>query len=122
MVSPEHGEERRRDTGRPLPDGDSLQTPGAGRLRQAVEARSAVPLVWLYQCPRWLPPLVLGVLFIAGLTAPWWIGAPCLLLVLVFLLWLAYLAWPSLHSRQRAPRVLMAVVVAVLAAARLLGF
>lgn len=123
MTSPEHSDgPRRRDPGRPLPDGDSLYTPGAGRFRQKVERRSAVPLVWLHQRPRWLPPVVLGALFIAGLMAPGLVGALCLLLVAVFFVWLAFLTWPSLNRQQRAPRVLMVVVVLVLAVARFMGF
>lgn len=123
MASPEHEDERRRTgQGRPLPPGDSFLTPGAGRLRREVERRSAVPLVWLHQRPRWLPPVVLGALFIAGLMAPGPLGALCLLLVAVFFLWLAYLTWPSLTRQQRVPRVLMTLVVLVLATARVLGF
>ncbi|WP_017579642.1 DUF6703 family protein [Nocardiopsis valliformis] len=123
MTSPEHEDERRRaGQGRPLPLGDSLLTPGAGRLRREVEQRSAVPLVWLHQRPRWIPPVILGALFIAGLMAPGPLGALCLLLVAVFFLWLAYLTWPSLARQQRVPRVLMMLVVLVLAMARMLGF
>ncbi|GHC89226.1 hypothetical protein GCM10007079_35020 [Nocardiopsis terrae] len=123
MASPEHEDEQRRPgPGRPLPPGDSLFTPGAGRLRREVERRSAVPLVWLHQRPRWLPPAVLGALFVAGLTAPGWLGALCLLLVVVSFLWLAFLTWPSLNRQQRIPRILMVSVVLVLAVARMLGF
>ncbi|WP_026122667.1 DUF6703 family protein [Nocardiopsis halotolerans] len=123
MAPPEHGDEkRRRDQGRPLPEGDSLYTPGAGRLRRAVEERSAVPLVWLHQRPRWLAPLVLGALFITGLMAPGPVGALCLLLVAAFFVWLAFLTWPSLNGQARAARVLMVVVVLVLAVARALGY
>ncbi len=123
MASPEHEDEQRRPaSGRPLPPGDSLFTPGAGRLRGEVERRSAVPLVWLHQRPGWLPPVVLGALFLAGLMAPGWLGAPCLLLVAAVFGWLAFLTWPSLQRQQRVPRVLMIVVVLVLAVARMLGF
>lgn len=123
MAPPEHEDERPRSgKERPLPRGDSLFTPGAGRLRREVERRSAVPLVWLHQRPRWIPPVVLGALFIAGLMAPGWLGALCLLLVAVFFLWLAFLTWPSLNRQQRVPRVLMLLVVLVLAVARTLGF
>lgn len=123
MTSSEHSDgPRRRAPGRPLPDGDSLYTPGAGQFRQRVERRSAVPLVWLHQRPRWLPPLALGALFIAGLMAPGMLGAVCLLLVAVFFVWLAFLTWPSLTRQQKAPRVLMVVVVLVLTVARFMGF
>lgn len=122
MTSPEHSDERSGPPGRPLPGGDSFYTPGAGRFRRAVEGRSAVPLVWLHQRPRWLVPLLLGALFIAGLMAPGPIGALCLLLVAMFFVWLAFLTWPTLTRKQKTPRVLMAVVVLVLATARVLGF
>lgn len=123
MTPPEHGDEKRTDAGgHPLPPGDSLYTPDAGPLRRAVERRSAVPLVWLHRAPRWVAPLLLGVLFVAGLLAPGLAGALCLLPVALFPAWLAYLAWPSLDARQRAPRVLVVAVIAVLAAARFLGF
>jgi len=134
MAPPEHGDEkRRRDGGLPRPGKGSPGARGegraddagsgrAGRLRRTVEERSAVPLVWLHQQPRWLPPLALGVLFIAGLMAPGFLGAVCLLVVAAFFVWLAFLTWPSLTGQQRAPRVLMVSVVLVLAVARTLGF
>ncbi|MBR8742475.1 DUF6703 family protein [Nocardiopsis sp. MG754419] len=131
MASPEHEDERRRsgrgrgDPGgsrRPLPPGDSLFTPGAGRWRREVERRSAVPLVWLHRRPRALAPVVLGALFIAGLLAPGVVGALCLALVAVFFTWLAFLTWPTLDRRQRTPRVVMILVVLVLAVARALGY
>ena len=122
MASPEHGDEQRPVPGRPLPDGETFYTPGAGRLRAEVERRSAVPLVWLHRLPRWLPPLVLGALFIAGLMAPGPVGGLCLLAVSVFFSWLAFLTWPTLGRQQRVPRVIMVVVVLVLTVARFLGF
>ncbi len=81
-----------------------------------------MPLVWLHQGPRWLAPLVVGALFIAGLVAPGPVGAACLLLVAAFVAWLAFLTWPSLGGQPRAARVLMVVVVLVLAVARILGY
>lgn len=80
-----------------------------------------MPLVWLHQQPRWVAPLVLGTLFIAGLAAPGLLGAVCLLLVAAFLGWLAFLTWPSLSGQLRAARVLMVGVVLVLAVARTLN-
>lgn len=128
MASREHEDERRRadrgrpDQGLPLPPRNALFTPGAGRLRREMERRSATPLVWLHQRPRWLPPLLLGALFIAGLMAPGVVGASCLLAVVAFFAWLAFLTWPTLTRRQRVPRVLMVLVVLVLAMARVWGF
>ena len=122
MPSPEHSDERPNRPGRPLPGGDFLYTPGASRFRRAVESRSAAPLVWLHQRPRWPAPLLLGILFIAGLMAPGPIGAVCLLLVAAAFAWLAFLTWPALNRQQKTPRVLMTAVVLVLAPARILGF
>ncbi|WP_028647248.1 DUF6703 family protein [Nocardiopsis sp. CNT312] len=122
MVSPEHGSGPGHGPERPLPHDGPGRDPGPSRLRHAVERRSAVLLVWLSRMPRWFTPLVLGALFVSGLMAPWWVGAPCLVLILVFLVWLAYLGWPALDRSGRAPRVLMIVVVAFLTAARLLEF
>lgn len=120
MAPPEHGDEKRMDDERP--SRGSLYTPGAGPVRRAVERRSAVPLVWLHRAPRWLSPVLLGVLFVAGLLTPGLVGGLCLLPVALFLAWLAYLTWPSLDARQRAPRALVIVVIGVLAVARFLGF
>ncbi|QUX27928.1 hypothetical protein KGD83_22040 [Nocardiopsis akebiae] len=123
MAPPEHGDEKRRpDQDRPRREGGSPLARRAGGLRRAVEERSAVPLVWLHQGPRWLAPLVVGALFIAGLVAPGPVGAVCLLLVAAFVAWLAFLTWPSLGGQPRAARVLMVVVVLVLAVARILGY
>lgn len=122
MFSPEHDDERPGRPGHPLPGGDCPHTPGASRFRRAVERRSAVPLVWLHQRPRWQAPLLLGVLFIVGLMAPGPIGALCLLLVAMFFVWLAFLTWPTLNRQQKTPRVLMTMVVLLLATARILGF
>ena len=120
MTPPEHGDEKHMDDERPSPA--SLYTPNAGPVRRAVERRSAVPLVWLHRAPRWLSPALLGALFVAGLLAPGVAGGLCLLPVALFLAWLAYLTWPSLDSRRRAPRALVIVVIGVLAVARFLGF
>ena len=65
--------------------------------------------------------MALGALFVAGLMAPSVVGALCLLAVVVFFTWLAFLTWPTLDRRQRAPRILMVAVVSVLAVARALG-
>ncbi|AFR10742.1 DUF6703 family protein [Nocardiopsis alba] len=123
MVSPEHEDERRRtDRGGSPTEGDGTSGSGSGGFRRAVERRSAVPLVWLRQRPRWAVPLIFGALFIAGLTAPGVIGALCLTLVAVFFLWLAFLTWPTLDRARKAPRVLMVAVVLLLAVARALGY
>ncbi|MBE3001648.1 hypothetical protein IDM40_23560 [Nocardiopsis sp. HNM0947] len=122
MTSPDHSHER--PEGRdPSRGGASDPSWNTGRLRGAVERRSAVSLLWLHQLPAWVTPLVLGLLFIGGLMFPIGpVGAVFLAAVGLFLGWLAYLTWPSLTGQQKAPRVLMVIVVLVLATARVLGF
>lgn len=122
MPSPEHSHER--PEGRKTSSGQRSDPRwSAGRLRGAVERRSAVSLLWLHQLPGWVTPLVLGLLFVAGLLVPVGpLGAVCLVVVALFIGWLAYLTWPSLSRQQKAPRVLMVAVVLVLATARTLGF
>ncbi|RCV52717.1 DUF6703 family protein [Marinitenerispora sediminis] len=96
---------------RPLPEGDAFFTPEAGALRRAVERRSAVPLVWLHNAPRWVLPVGMAGVFIAGLLIAGLIGAVLLAVLALFFAWLAFLAWPRLRGGERAMRV---VVVATL--------
>ncbi|WP_017625168.1 DUF6703 family protein [Nocardiopsis chromatogenes] len=102
-----------RRAGRPLPKGESFFTPGAGPLRRSIEQASAVPLVWLHQAPRWILPVAMAAVFIAGLLLAGPLGGVLLVALAAFIGWLAFLAWPSLRSGERMMRV---VVVAGLAA------
>ncbi|MBB2745723.1 MULTISPECIES: DUF6703 family protein [Microbispora] len=103
---------------RPLPPGEQFFTPGATGLRAAVERKSAAPLVFLFQLPRWLVPLVLVALLIAGLVVPDWRGGVAVLPVLAFIVCLAYLSWPSLRPVGRLLRVAVATFLVLLAATR----
>ena len=100
---------------RPLPGGESLFTAGASPSRQAIENRSAAPLLWLHQLPVWLLPALLAALLIAGLTLRGLAGAAALAGVAVVLGWLAAVSWPRLDGRARLLRG--AVIAAVLAVA-----
>jgi O-antigen ligase len=82
--------------------------PGA---RRAAEQRSALPLAYLRQLPRWVLPVVLVALMVTGLAVRGWGGAAALCVVAAFLSWLAFLSWPSLADRGRLGR---AVVIAAL--------
>ena len=89
--------------------------------RQTIERASARPLMFAHQLPRWLPPLVLLALLIAGFTVPGWIGAAALVLVAAVLGWLGYLSWPALTAQGRLLRVAAvacALALAVLQAGR----
>jgi hypothetical protein len=100
---------------RPLPKGTSLYTPDASAARQAAERRSAKPLLFLYQLPPWVLPLVLVVFLIAGLAVRGPGGAVALCVVAAVLGWLAALSWPRLSSASRLSRIL--AVAAMLAIA-----
>ena len=100
---------------RPLPRGTTLYTPGASDARRTLERSSARSLVVLHQLPVWVVPLVLAALFIAGLTAPGWIGAVALVLVAAFLGWLAAVSWPRLTPSGRLLRVAAIASVLVIA-------
>lgn len=107
---------------RPLPEGETFFTPGATGMRAAVERRSSTVLVYLHQMPRWILPLLIAALMLAGLVVPGPMGALALTLVAAFLGWLAYLSWPSLTAGKRTIRVLTTVVLLALAIAQLVRF
>lgn len=100
---------------RPLPKGGTLFTPGASPARQAAERRSAKPLLYLYQLPRWLAPLALVVLLIVGFAVRGPGGAVALVGVAAVLAWLASLSWPRLPAGGRLGRVLAVAVLLALA-------
>jgi hypothetical protein len=90
-------------------------TPGASRTRQSVEQRSAVPLLFLRQMPRWLLPGLLAVLMVTGLALHGIGAALALAGVALVLTWLAALSWPRLTPGGRLGRsaVIALVLVAV---------
>jgi hypothetical protein len=99
---------------RPLPKGGTLYTPNASPARQAAERRSARPLLYLHQLPRWVPPVVLALLLVVGLAVKGPAGAVALCAVAAVLGWLATLSWPRLTTGGRAGRLLtVAVLLAV---------
>jgi hypothetical protein len=97
-----------------------MYTPGASRARQAVERRSAAPLVFLHGLPRWVPPLVVAALLIAGLAVHNVFGAVALLALAAMLAWLSAVSWPRLSPSGRLTRVGAVAVVVVVAVVQLL--
>lgn len=114
MAANRPGDPRRR----PLPGGETLFTPGASELRQAVERHAAAPLLYLYQLPRWVVPAALLVVLVAGFAITGWGGAAALLLLAAVLGAFAYLSWPNLAGRGRLLRVAAVAVLIVLAVAQ----
>jgi hypothetical protein len=105
----------RRPRVRPLPKGGTLYTPDASPSRQTAERRSAKPLLFLYQLPTWVLPVILVVLLVGGLAMRGPAAAVALCGVAAVLGWLATLSWPRLSSSGRLGRVLAVAVVLVLA-------
>ncbi len=98
-----------------MPRGDTLYTPGAGPARRLLERRSAVLLVYLHQIPRWVVPLAIAALFLAGVFAPGIAGAALLVVLALFLAWLSALSWPALARNARLVRVITVLAVLALA-------
>lgn len=111
MAANRTGDPRRR----PLPAGETLFTPGASELRQAVERRAATPLLYLYQLPRWVVPGALLVVLVTGFAVPGPGGAAALLLLAAVLGSFAYLSWPNLAPRGRLLRIAAVAVLILLA-------
>jgi hypothetical protein len=85
------------------------------QIRQSIERLSLRPAAYLRALPRWLPPVVIAALFVGGLAIRGWGGAAMLLVVSVFLAWLALLSWPAVQPPTRVLRVLTVVVLLALA-------
>jgi hypothetical protein len=107
---------------RPLPPGEQFFTPGATGLRRKVELRSAAPLVFLFQLPRWIAPVLLVVLLLVGFAVPSFWGGVAVLPVLGFVGWLAYMSWPSLGAGGRLMRVALLTFLILLIADRFGAF
>ncbi|WP_061294563.1 DUF6703 family protein [Herbidospora cretacea] len=107
---------------RPLPPGEQFFTPGATGLRKTVETRSAPLLVFLYQLPKIVLPIVLVAFFIGGFAFPDWRGGLCMLPVIAFTGWLAYLSWPSLRVGSRVLRLALLAFLLAVAVTRFGGF
>lgn len=90
-------------------------------LRRAVERRSTAPLTWLATRPRWLPFVIVLVLLLGGLFLPAAIAVVLLAVLVLFVAWLTYLAWPKLDSSGRLTRLLVLVLVLYVAATRIAG-
>jgi hypothetical protein len=85
------------------------------QIRQSIERLSLRPAAYLRALPRWLPPVAIAALFIGGLAVRGWGGAAMLLVVTVFLAWLAVLSWPALQPQTRVLRVAAVAVLLGLA-------
>lgn len=96
-------------------------TPGASPLRQKVERRSALPLVFLNSLPRLVTAALPLGLVAAGLALPVVAGAPLLAAAAVLLGWLLYLSWPRLPSGGRGVRAAVIAIIVVAIGLRVAG-
>ncbi|GGS48171.1 hypothetical protein GCM10010156_03670 [Planobispora rosea] len=117
-TAPVRGSGRRR----PLPAGEQFFTPDATGLRKRIERLSATPMVFLFQLPRWIVPVVLVILLLAGFAVPSFWGGLAALVVAAFVGWLAYMSWPSLAAKGRILRVALLTFLLLLAADRFGAF
>lgn len=113
-TSPPPGRSRR---GRPDVH-PALLTPGGSPVRHEIERRSASFLMLLHQGPRWVLPVVMAALLLAGFAAPGWLGAAALCALAAALAWLAYLSWPALPIPARLVRFAAIAALALAAAGR----
>jgi hypothetical protein len=84
-----------------------FMTPDAGPVRARIERRSALVVIWLAHVPRLVPPLVVVVVFFAGLVLPGVTGAVLLLVTVAMMGMLSYLAWPSVPAQLRVFRLVV---------------
>ncbi|GAA3445322.1 DUF6703 family protein [Planomonospora venezuelensis] len=112
----------RASAGRPLPPGERFFTPGATGLRRRVERLSAAPMVFMFRLPRWIVPVILVVLLLAGFAVPSFWGGLAALVVAGFVGWLAYMSWPSLGAGGRILRVALLTFLLLLVADRFGAF
>ena len=84
----------------------SVSTP-----RERIEHASLPALTWLSRLPRAIPFLAVLALMVAGILVPGW-GWVLLALVLLFLLWVGYLSWPTLDRTNRIMRGTIVLFVA----------
>jgi len=83
--------------------------------RERIEQASLPALTFLSSLPRWVPFLAVLALMLAGIFVPVW-GWVLLLVVVAFLLWTLYLAWPGLDGTNRLMRgtvILLALAITI---------
>jgi hypothetical protein len=108
---------------RPLSPRPQKAAPSTGSgTRRELERRSAVPLAYLHRMPRWLIPVLMGVLLLLGLfIQARWAGV-FFLLIGAFLAWLVALSWPVITPGSRVLRLAVTVVVLGYGVARIFGW
>ena len=115
---PAQADRRRQHCPRPLPQGNTLFTPGSSPARTSIEQNSATPLLWMHQLPGWLLPVLAVALLVTGLAVSGWGGAIALFGLACLLGWLAAVSWPRLSLPGRLLRVVATAVILIAAVLR----
>ena len=74
--------------------------------------------MYIAATPRWMLLAAFVLLAVGGALLPLALAVVCIAVLVVFLGWLLYLAWPSLDPRQRPGRLLVIGVLIGAALAR----
>ena len=98
----------------PLP-----QAPPSTGLRAEVERVSSPLLRWLTGLPRFVVPIATVLLLAVGVLAPVPVGVAALVVVLLWMAWLAYLSWPVVTTGARVLRLATVGLLAVAIVVRL---
>ena len=94
------------------------------QTRQALNRRSAPLLIWMNSMPRWVIPVVMGLLLVAGLFFSGslnWVGVLALSLVTIFIGWLFAVSWPAITPGSRLLRGLVVIGLAGITVLKALG-
>lgn len=86
--------------------------------REQIASVSKPWLTRLHALPRWITPVATLVLVATGALGPLVVAIPALVLVFVFVAWIAYLSWPVVPPSGRLIRVIMLVLVLAVGVSR----
>lgn len=89
--------------------------------REEIAELSKPLLTRIHALPRLVVPLVTLLLVVVGALGPLSLAVPALVIVFVFVAWIAYLAWPIVPTSGRVLRVIMLLLITGIAISRLVG-
>lgn len=118
------GNPARRAAGAPSPARAQQQSAGTSETRSLLNRVSAPILLAMHALPRWVVPVIMGLLLAGGLflSGPWnWLGAVLLGLVTLIVLWLYVLSWPVLPPAGRVGRALVVIGLAGITVVKAMG-
>jgi hypothetical protein len=120
MANSKRRPQRQHQSGNPArraaPDSAATRpaAPPPSPARTRLNRASAPLLLWMSSLPRWVVPVVMGLLLAGGLFLSGslaWLGTVLLAIVTAFIIWLLALSWPVLTTGGRLARSLVAVAL-----------